>query len=93
MNIPYINKIWNIPNIEKIKNTWKALFKRKELFKYMPKTGEEKKNTFVNTYVFDSSHKKVKGFAGLRGMDVPEAYDMLVCAGLKALGYDPATFK
>lgn len=59
----------------------------------MQKTGEEKKNTFVKTYVFDSSHRKVKGFAGLRGIDVPEAYDMVVTAGLKALGYDPATFK
>lgn len=93
MNIPYIIKMWNIPkicNIEKVKNSWKTLFKRKEFFKYMEKTGEEKK---VNTYVLDSSHRKVKGFAGLRGIDVPDAYDMLVCAGLKALGYDPATFK
>lgn len=54
----------------------------------MQKTGEEKRNSYVNTYVFDSSHRKVKGFAGLRGMDVPEAYDMVVTAGLKALGYD-----
>lgn len=47
----------------------------------------------VNTYVFDRSHKKVKGFAGLRGVDVPEAYEMLVTAGLKSMGYDPSTFK
>ena len=47
----------------------------------------------TNTYVYDASHRKVKGFAGLRGIDVPEAYDVLVCAGLKAMGYDPATFK
>ena len=47
----------------------------------------------VNTYVYDRSHKKVKGFAGLRGVDVPEAYDMLVTEGLKAMGYDPITFK
>lgn len=47
----------------------------------------------VNTYVYDRSHKKVKGFAGLRGIDVPDAYEMLVTAGLKAMGYDPITFK
>lgn len=51
------------------------------------------KDATVNTYVYDRSHKKVKGFAGLRGMEVPEAYEMLVMEGLKALGYDPATFK
>ena len=51
------------------------------------------KESTVNTYVFDRSHKKVKGFAGLRGVDVPEAYEMLVTAGLKSMGYDPSTFK
>ena len=51
------------------------------------------KEVTVNTYVYDRSHKKVKGFAGLRGVDVPDAYEMLVTAGLKAMGYDPSTFK
>lgn len=51
------------------------------------------KDILRNTYVYDSSHRKVKGFAGMRGMDLPEAYDILVNEGLKALGYDPTTFK
>jgi hypothetical protein len=51
------------------------------------------KDVTVNTYVYDRSHKQVKGFAGLRGMDVPEAYELLVIEGLKAMGFDPAKFK
>jgi len=51
------------------------------------------KDVTVNTYVYDKSHRQVKGFAGLRGMDVPDAYEMLVIEGLKAMGFDPAKFK
>ncbi len=51
------------------------------------------KDATVNTYVYDRSHKKVKGFAGMRGLELPAAYDMLVNEGLKALGYNPEMFK
>lgn len=37
------------------------------------------------TYVYEDTHKVAKAFAGLKGLDIPEAYDLLVTEGLKAL--------
>uniref|UniRef100_A0A6M3M4I8 Uncharacterized protein n=1 Tax=viral metagenome TaxID=1070528 RepID=A0A6M3M4I8_9ZZZZ len=71
--------------MKKLKNRWKTIDDIRSF------SGMAKET--VNTYVYDRSHKKVKGFAGLRGVDVPDAYEMLVTAGLKAMGYDPSTFK
>jgi len=46
-----------------------------------------KKENTKPTYVLEATHKKVKGFAGLKGIDIPEAYDLLVAEGLKALNF------
>ena len=41
----------------------------------------------IYTYIPEATHKKVKGFAGLKGMDIPDAYALLVTEGLKALDF------
>ena len=46
----------------------------------------EKENR-IKTNILEETHKKVKGFAGLKGIDIPEAYDLLVAEGLKALNF------
>lgn len=51
------------------------------------------KDGLIYTYIPENTHKKAKGLAGMRGLDLPEAYELLVQEGLKALGYDPETFK
>jgi hypothetical protein len=51
------------------------------------------KEDLSNTYVYGRTHKKVKGFAGFRSLDLPDAYDLIVNEGLKALGYDVAIMK
>lgn len=40
------------------------------------------------TYVLAETHKKVKGFAGFKGIDLLEAYELLVVEGLKALDFE-----
>lgn len=45
------------------------------------------------TYVLTKTHKMAKGFAGIKSLELLEAYDLLVTEGLKALGYDPEMFK
>ncbi len=51
------------------------------------------KDTCVLAYVFPDSHLKVKGYAGFKGIYIPDAYEKIINAGLKALGYDVAAMQ